>query len=443
MAEPQELSDEIKQLKDTGEKIAAQMQEASASDTARYEELKGQLDKVVADITAKADEEAKAQREAETADRIKSLESALSGMRSPSKASVIGPGPVAPSDGPGHFFSTLATATNPRLTGYNFDAMREAKASLEAMGSDWNGVPPDSKATVGDTDAAGGYLVPNNVVADVNLQATAGRQVVDLFTVINGVRGSAVDIPWESDAAVRAVIALPGATKENSNFAVNNYTATLHTLARIFDVGNQLLRQSGGAAEQLVRSKLARAFALGEDYYALNGTGTSQPYGLLTALGTSGPHITTFSSPSDSTVAGSIISAVLTAAGELADLGAEPDGVVLNSGDYYRMARQGSDTAGFWVDPFADIPTAGGAAAGPGGLRWRHSPNMPTDSIVVGAFREAQFYRGEGYRVDTSSEAGDRWDKNLTGFRGEEEIAFDARPAVYTLQFKRIVNAHA
>jgi hypothetical protein len=68
---------------------------------------------------------------------------------------------------------------------------------------------------------------------------------------------------------------------------------------------------------------------------------------------------------------------------------------------------------------------------------------MPTDSAVVGEYGNTQFFRGQGYRVDTSSEAGDRWDKNLTGFRGEEEIAFDARPAVYALKFKRLVNIKA
>jgi HK97 family phage major capsid protein len=443
MSDPIELSDEIQQLKATGEKIAEQMKEASASDESRYNELKAQLDGVVGQITAQAEKEAATKRAQETADRLKGLEDALSGLRSPSKASIIGPGPSTKSDSAEHFFSTLALATNPRLTGYDFEAMKDAKASLAAMGSTWQGVDPASKATVGDTDAAGGYLVPNAVVADVNLQATAPRSVVDLFAVINGVRGSAVDIPWESDVIARAVIAAAGATKENSNFAVNNYSATLYTLARIFDVGNQLLRQSEGAAEQLVRSKLARAFALGEDYYALNGSGSSQPYGLLTALGTSGDHVTTFSSPSNSTVAGSMISAVLTAAGELADLGAIPDGVVLNSGDFYLMARQGSDTAGFWRDPFAPIASIGQDVNGPGGFRWRHSPNVPTDTIVVGEFSTTPFFRGEGYRVDTSSEAGDRWDKNLTGFRGEEEIAFDARPAVYTRKFKRIVNAKA
>jgi hypothetical protein len=38
---------------------------------------------------------------------------------------------------------------------------------------------------------------------------------------------------------------------------------------------------------------------------------------------------------------------------------------------------------------------------------------------------------GAPARIDTSEEAGTRWDQNLVGFRGEMDIGFDARPAVY------------
>ena len=118
---------------------------------------------------------------------------------------------------------------------------------------------------------------------------------------------------------------------------------------------------------------------------------------------------------------------------------------MLNSGDYWTNIATGDDTGGFRVDPMAGgfgfNPNATGTTgAGPWGLRLRHTPNMPTDSLVVGEFSRALFFRGQGYRVDVSSEAGDRWDKNLTGFRGEEEIAFDARPAVYTGHFQRITD---
>jgi HK97 family phage major capsid protein len=359
--------------------------------------------------------------------------------RTPSKASLIGTGAgqMFADDGE-HFFSTLACANSAKLAG-GIDRQLAAKAELDSMGSYWQEVDPTSKATVGDTDAAGGYLIPNNVVADINERATPRRLVVDLFTNIGGVSGAAVDVPWEDEAVTRATIVAPGVTKDNVNFAVNNYTATLYTMARIFDVGNQLLRRSQGAAEKLVRSKLARAFGLGDDWYALNGTGSTMPYGLLTALGTTGTYVSTFASPSDSTVAGSIAAAVATAAGDLEDRGTLADGVAMNTLDWWRMRRQGADTSGFWIDPAA----ATGRDLSLFGLPVRHSPSIPSDTLVVGEFSSTAFYRGMGYRVDTSSEAGDRWDKNLTGFRGESEIAFDARPAVYAGRFQRIVNAHA
>jgi hypothetical protein len=279
-------------------------------------------------------------------------------------------------------------------------------------------------------------------VADINEQATVPRSVVDLFTQINGIRGGSIQLPWEDAGPTRAVIQLPGNTKENSNLTVNAYSATLYTLARIFDVDNRLLRQSEGAVESLVRSKLARAFALGEDYYALNGSGSNEPYGLLTAI-PAGPYSTAFSTPSNSTVAGSTIAAVLQGAGVVANRGGTVDGVVLNTADFYVAWAQGSNEAGFFIDPFRSIPGVGDDSTGPGGFRWRHSPNMTADTLVVGEFRSAWFIRGEGYRVDVSSEAGTRWDLNQTGFRGEEEIAFDARPAVYAGRFQRMTNTAA
>ena len=36
--------------------------------------------------------------------------------------------------------------------------------------------------------------------------------------------------------------------------------------------------------------------------------------------------------------------------------------------------------------------------------------------------------------------AGTRWDVNVTGFRGEEEMGFDARPAVYAGYFQMITD---
>jgi hypothetical protein len=50
------------------------------------------------------------------------------------------------------------------------------------------------------------------------------------------------------------------------------------------------------------------------------------------------------------------------------------------------------------------------------------------DNLVVADWKKFKLYFGESYRVDSSDTAGTRWDTNLTGFRGEEEMGFDARP---------------
>lgn len=441
-----EPTEEIKQLLGRATEIKAAL-EAGALDREGIAELTDQYKQIKADISQLQQVENDRQAAAEAEALRRDVDALMESTRRPSKADTVGRAmPSGGRDEEQFFFATLAMARSPMLAG-SIDAQQKAQLDLAAMGSRWMAPDPESKATVGDTNAAGGYLVPVIPSRDINLQATAGRAVVDLFTVVDGVVGSGVPVPFEdtNSTTSRAVIALAGALKENSNFITNSYTATLYTLARIFDVGNQLLRNSRGAAEQLVRSALARAFALGEDYYAIQGSGTNQPYGLLTALGTSGTYYTTFSSPSASTIAGNWATAVATMAGSVAQRGAVPDAVVMNSGDYWTSIAAGDNTGGFRVDPnnggFGfNAAGAGVTAAGPWGLRLRHTPNMPSDSAVVGEFSSALFFRGQAYRVDVSSEAGTRWDYNLTGFRGEEEIAFDARPAVYTGHFQRVNN---
>jgi HK97 family phage major capsid protein len=431
-----ELTEEIGQLMVRIDELTT----ASKAEGASKAEISANIDKAVARISEleaeREQRENDAAFDAKVSDAVKRLD-ALG--RAPSKAHLIGQGPAHTSDNALADTPLVAIAymNSPRL-----GSQTAAKAALEELGMVYAGVPGYSKATVGDTDAAGGYLVPNAVVADITLQAQPGRQVVDLFTVIDGVNATSVDQPWESAVDSRATVVAPGVTKDNSNFAVNNYAATFYTIARIFDVGNQLLRNSRGAAERLVRTKLAFAFAAGEDYYALQGSGTSEPLGLLTAIGTSGAYVTTFSSPSNSTVAGSIPTAIALAAGDLENRGATADGVVMNTADWWLMATQGTDTAGFFFSPGLGADMTRGSMS-IFGLTVRKSNRMPSDSLVVGEYKSATFYRGEGYRVDTSTEAGDRWDKNLTGFRGEEEIAFNPQGAVFTGHFQRIVNVHA
>src|SRR5262245_53177611 len=57
-----------------------------------------------------------------------------------------------------------------------------------------------------------------------------------------------------------------------------------YTIAQIADIGNQLLRQSGGVAEAAARRRLAASIGLAESNYIVNGSGSSQPLGILQAL---------------------------------------------------------------------------------------------------------------------------------------------------------------
>lgn len=47
---------------------------------------------------------------------------------------------------------------------------------------------------------------------------------------------------------------------------------------------------------------------------------------------------------------------------------------------------------------------------------------------LVGNFSDCQIFIGDEYRIDVSSEAGNRFDQNITGFRAEEEFGFNAEP---------------
>jgi hypothetical protein len=84
-----------------------------------------------------------------------------------------------------------------------------------------------SKATLGSTDATGGYIIPNNLVESIMKPKTAENMYRSLLTVVPDVRGSGVDQPLRNAAPSRMVVAAWGALKENANLTYDSYTATL------------------------------------------------------------------------------------------------------------------------------------------------------------------------------------------------------------------------
>lgn len=434
-----ELSQQLEGLTDQQGTILKQMEDLTTRIADGDTEAKAQL-KTLADQMAEIQGEREKAQSTADAEEARTLIAQLRDQtRSQSKASVIGSGVISPTaaSNPDLFHWATWAARNTRYPQYH----AEGKALLEAMGSYWQDVPVESKATLGDTATAGGNVVPPAVLERVVTISTAIDIYRNLMTFTDAGYVIGVSIPSEGSIALKAGIAAYGATKANLNFTANLYTATMYTLAAIYDVGNQLLRNSRGAAEELVRSRLTKAMALGEADFILNGTGTNQPKGLLPSMGTTGTYVTSFTA-SSTTLAGSSASAIAKATGALTNRARMADGVVCNASDFWIMASQGTDTAGFFFSP-AGGPTQINPTIGllrVWGLPVYADPLMPTDTMIVGEWHSATVYTGQTYRVDVTDTAGTRWDTNETGFRGEEEIAFNADPYVSSGMFQRVID---
>lgn len=301
-----------------------------------------------------------------------------------------------------------------------------------------------AKATLGLTGATGGVLIPGATVSDL---VKPGRYRSATPQLVNGINVNAYQtlIPVRVSAPTRAAVVAWGDTKTNANLAYGSYTATMYTMAIIYDLAKQFIRYTNGGAEQDVLSELAHAFELGKAYYILQGSGSSEPYGVQTAIGVSFSAYTTSFTASATTLAGSVAKALATAAGDLAVRNRAPEAALVGAAAYWNMVSQGTDTAGFFM-----APAGGPLTLRPDGLNGGISPwGIPvypetqlagTDDLLVGEWSALQVFYGDSYRVDTSDEAGDRWDKNLVGFRGEQEIGLDARAAVFAGAFQFIAD---
>jgi HK97 family phage major capsid protein len=217
-------------------------------------------------------------------------------------------------------------------------------------------------------------------------------------------------------------------------------------MARIYDLAKQFVRKSQGAAEQDVLEELRHAMALGSSYYILNGTGSSEPYGLVTALGLGGAATyTTAHTANAATLAGSVIGAINRASGALIGRERVPEAAVMSATGYAQLVSDGDATgAGFFIagisEQAKDSAFRRGTLLTPFGIPVYWDNAMAADDLIVGEWSALRVYYGDAFRVDTSDQAGERWDKNLVGFRGEMEMGLDARPAVFAGAFQYVAD---
>jgi HK97 family phage major capsid protein len=300
------------------------------------------------------------------------------------------------------------------------------------------------KSVLGTSVATGLAVVPNNFVSGLVSQIAANNIYRDLFNVNSGVSGAGVDIPYEITGITAALLqGAYGSNKDVRDFSFARATATLYTIAQIADVGNQLLRQSNGSAEAAARRRLGKSIGILEATYITNGSGSSQPLGFFQAFlayGDPAAFKTTLTSEPRLAAIGRGIAAL-----ETRGIPRDNLVIVMSPTDFWETAVEGLGTtyAGGWaVDP------AGGAAANPPitsawGVPLKSDPNWPSASVGTALIIETsdvEIFTGQEYRIDVSSEAGNRFDQNITGFRAEEEFAFNAEPYVRTGRVQKVLG---
>jgi HK97 family phage major capsid protein len=300
------------------------------------------------------------------------------------------------------------------------------------------------KAVLGTTDATGQAVVPNNFVTSLVEALTLSNPYRGVFEVVDGLTTNGVDIPYEVTAITAALLqGAFGSNKDVRDFQFGLATATLYSIAQIADIGNQLLRQSNGAAERAARRRLAGSIGMLEATYITNGSGSSQPLGFFPALAAFGDPAgfkTTLSSEPR-------LAAMARGIAAMESRGVQRANLVfcMNPTDYWETAAEGLGTsyAGGWaVDP------AGGASANPPitkawGVPLLSDPNWPSAKSGTGLLidaSEVQLFVGNQYRVDVSTEGGNRFDQNVTGFRAEEDFGFNAEPYVRTGKVQQVIG---
>ena len=298
------------------------------------------------------------------------------------------------------------------------------------------------KAVLGTSAATGGALVPGNFVSTLVEQVALVNPYSDIFNVVTGVNGAGVNIPYDATAITAALLqGAYGSNKDVRDFGFASATATLYTIAQIADIGNQLLRQSNGAAEQSARRRLASSIGLKEAQLINNGSGSGEPLGFFPALAAFGQvaaFITTLSSEPRVAAIGRGIAAM-----EARGIPATNLAVIMSPTDYWEAATEGlgSSYAGGWaIDP------AQGASASPPpervwGVPVKRDATWPAAQVGTALIvdrTEVEIFTGDEFRIDVSSEAGSRFDQNITGFRAEEEFAFNAEPYVRTGKVQRV-----
>ena len=186
-----------------------------------------------------------------------------------------------------NYLSNPADRAAREAAGFEIEASDAAAAKLGRQSRGIT-IPQDilSRDLATSPASAGGNLVATDLLAGSFIDLLRNASALDRAgaTVLTGLTGN-VAIPRQSGAATAYWVAESGAPSESQQ-TLDQVTMMPRTVAAYTDYSRRLLIQSSVDVENMVRSDLARVFALKIDLAGLYGTGTnSEPLGLKNTTG--------------------------------------------------------------------------------------------------------------------------------------------------------------
>jgi HK97 family phage major capsid protein len=208
-----------------------------------------------------------------------------------------------------------------------------------------------------------------------------------------------------------------GATKPDSTGTVAQKISTVHKVAGVSSLSDELLEDSNGNAAEIVSRQFGQSIGIEIDKAILSGSGTGEPTGILN------PAAGVDSNPVDGQGGEDLLDSIFRARSRLAQRFFDVDTVVVavRDGVKWDLAK---DANGVYLfsGGLRDVLGAGVVVV---------DANVPVDLgagdnesvIIVGNFRAGcHFYSRHGLRVDSSQAPG--FVEDLTTFRGVERYGF-------------------
>lgn len=148
--------------------------------------------------------------------------------------------------------------------------------------------PEQVKLLSADSDADGGYLMPTNQASNVLLKLIEFSPIRELANVVTISSGDTYEIPAEGSTDFTAGwVGERGSRAETTSGKLAYHKIIAHEMYANPFVTQKLLDDNAFNVEQWVNDRVARRFGVTEGTAFVNGTGSGQPEGLLTATVTS------------------------------------------------------------------------------------------------------------------------------------------------------------